>query len=209
MRPRIVVALAAVVLSACSDMTLPSAPTALDTPAPAAIAGVPSAGGTVTTSSTAAPSPAAANYEQKFMMGMIDHHQMAVETAEMCVSKAVHDELRQLCQSIIAAQTQEIQQMQDWLRKWYGVSYSPQTSNSARKDMARLAAANGAEFETMFMDMMIRHHRAAVNEGQTCLERAYHRQLIELCENIITTQSAEIAQMEEWLCQWYGRCASA
>ena len=203
------VAAVAALLGACSNAGGPTAPSALDVAG--GISTVGSAAGespTATTASTAAPSPTAANYEQKFMTGMIDHHQMAVEMAQVCLSKAVHDELRQMCESIIAAQSREIQQMQRWLRDWYAVSYSPQMDNRAERDIARLSAASGAEFEIMFMEMMIQHHRAAVEEGETCLTRAYHRQLIRLCENIIATQSAEIAQMEEWLCQWYGRCAT-
>ena len=56
------------------------------------------------------------------------------------------------------------------------------------------------------MEMMIRHHRAAVREGERCQERASHEELIALCHNIVTTQSAEIEQMQTWLCQCYGRC---
>lgn len=190
---------------ACSNQSSPTAPSAFDT------GGVPTAAagqaGTVTTAASAAPDPAAANYEVKFMTGMIDHHQMAIEMARLCLTRAVHDELRQLCESIIAAQSREIRQMQGWLQDWYSLTYSPQMSGAARKDMQRLSAASGAEFEIMFMEMMIRHHEAAVKEAQTCLERAYHRQLLRLCESIIAAQSAEIALMEQWLCEWYGRCS--
>ncbi len=70
----------------------------------------------------------------------------------------------------------------------------------------RLASLSGAEFEIAFMEMMIEHHEAAIREAEECLRRAYHRQLRRLCENIIETQSAEIEQMQTWLCQWYGIC---
>jgi uncharacterized protein (DUF305 family) len=65
---------------------------------------------------------------------------------------------------------------------------------------------NGAEFEIAFMEMMIKHHEKAIREGQHCGDTAYHAELRELCENIIRTQSAEITQMQTWLCQWYGEC---
>lgn len=38
------------------------------------------------------------------------------------------------------------------------------------------------------------------------MDRAYHAELRALCENIIVAQSAEIEQMQTWLCQWYGEC---
>ena len=156
--------------------------------------------------STPAPDKQTAKFEIDFMQGMIDHHAMAVAMAELCVQKAIHEELRQLCGDIIAAQSAEIQQMQGWLQEWYGVSYEPRMTNGAMRQMEKLASLSGAEFEIAFMEQMIRHHEAAIKEARTCLRRAYHVELRQLCENIIATQSAEIEQLQNWLCQWYGIC---
>jgi uncharacterized protein (DUF305 family) len=151
-----------------------------------------------------APDRSTAKFEVDFMQDMIDHHAMAVMIAEMCLDKAVHAELRSLCEDIEASQRQEIRQMQSWPRSWYGVSYAPEMKDTGQ--MKQLERASGAEFEIRFMEMMIRHHRAAIKEAQTCLERAYHGELKSLCQNIVRTQSAEIRQMQGWLCRWYGRC---
>ena len=156
--------------------------------------------------SSAAPASGTARYEIRFLQDMIDHHAMAVETARLCVAKAVHEELRQLCEQIIAAQSAEIEQMQRWLEQWYGISYEPQMKPADERMIERLASLGGAEFEIAFMEMMIDHHEAAIREAEDCLRRAYHRQLRRLCENIIETQSAEIEQMQTWLCEWYGIC---
>ena len=67
-------------------------------------------------------SHAQSRYELRFMTEMIDHHAMAVEMGEMCLSRAVHPELLAMCQEIIAAQMQEIETMQAWLQDWYGVT---------------------------------------------------------------------------------------
>jgi uncharacterized protein (DUF305 family) len=56
------------------------------------------------------------------------------------------------------------------------------------------------------MEMMIQHHEQAIKSARKCLDRAYHEELLQLCENIVRTQSAEIALMEIWLCNWYGIC---
>ena len=69
-----------------------------------------------------APTPAAARYEVKFMTDMIDHHMMAVMMSQHCVEKAVHEQLRTMCQEIIAAQMAEIGQLQKWLKSWYGMT---------------------------------------------------------------------------------------
>ena len=153
-----------------------------------------------------APTEAQVQYEVRFMMDMIDHHQMAVEMSQLCLTNAVHAELQTLCSEIIAVQQQEIVTMQTWLQDWYGVSYAPQMAEGAMQRMARMAGLSGAEFEIAFMKSMIRHHWKAVVRASGCLDRAYHQELVDMCAAIIETQVAEITLMRTWLCQWYGVC---
>ena len=153
-----------------------------------------------------APNKATAKFEITFMEGMIDHHFMAVQMANICLQKAVHEELRVLCQNIVNTQSQEITMMQSWLQDWYGISYQSQMKPGDMRMLEKLSSLNGAEFEVEFMQMMIEHHLAAIREASKCVERAYHEALRDLCENIIVTQAAEIEQMRTWLCQWYGVC---
>ncbi|HYO87581.1 MAG TPA: DUF305 domain-containing protein, partial [Candidatus Limnocylindrales bacterium] len=63
--------------------------------------------------------------EVRFLEGMIDHHQMALDMANHCLDRASTDEVRALCEAVIAAQTPEIEQMQGWLLDWYGIDYQP------------------------------------------------------------------------------------
>ena len=156
--------------------------------------------------SAPAPNASTARYEIKFMEDMIDHHMMAVMTAEVCVQKAVHEELRSLCEQIIGTQSQEIETMQQWLSDWYGVTYEPQMKSGDQKMVGRLASLSGSDFEIAFMEMMIQHHEGAIKAAEGCLKKAYHTELLELCEGIIEAQQAEIEQMETWLCEWYSIC---
>jgi uncharacterized protein (DUF305 family) len=154
-----------------------------------------------------APEPATAEYEVRFMEDMIEHHMMAVHMSEVCLAKAVHPELRQLCEQIIAVQQQEIATMEQWLAAWYGVSNHEHRMNPGHHHrMEKLAALSGASFEIEFMKEMIRHHRMAVVKASQCAERAYHDALQDLCEGMASSQLAEIRQMEDWLCAWYGLC---
>lgn len=147
-----------------------------------------------------------AQFEIRWMQNMIDHHHMAVMMAEICLQKAVHPELKTLCENIIAAQTREIRQMQGWLRDWYGITYEPQMKPGDMRQMEKMAALSPTEFEIAFMEEMIRHHRMAIMEAQMALRKASHEELKQLARDIIRTQSQEIQQMRTWLCQWYNRC---
>ncbi len=69
----------------------------------------------------AEPSPqmSAARFEKMFLQSMPDHHNMAVQTSQICLEKTQRPELRALCQQIITSQQREIGTMQGWLNKWY------------------------------------------------------------------------------------------
>ncbi|MBI5959387.1 MAG: DUF305 domain-containing protein [Chloroflexi bacterium] len=63
--------------------------------------------------------------EVRFLEGMIDHHQMALDMANDCLTKATTESLVTLCQNVIADQSREIEIMRGWLLVWYGIEYQP------------------------------------------------------------------------------------
>jgi uncharacterized protein (DUF305 family) len=58
------------------------------------------------------------------MTDMIDHHQMAVTMSEKLLKEAEHEELKELCENIITSQRGEIEQMESWLKDWYGIEHT-------------------------------------------------------------------------------------
>lgn len=48
-----------------------------------------------------------AKYEVRFMENMVDHHNMALEMARICLTNAVHFELQTMREQVIGAQQQE------------------------------------------------------------------------------------------------------
>jgi uncharacterized protein (DUF305 family) len=153
-----------------------------------------------------APSPTAAHFEVRFMTMMIDHHAMAVAMAEICLDKAIHPELESMCSDIIAAQSGEIDTMQTWLQEWYGISHEPEMTAGDQQQMDQLSLLEGEAFEIEFMKMLIRHHWKAVVRGSQCIERAYHPELVEMCESMVMAQLNEIQTLQGWLCSWYNVC---
>lgn len=63
--------------------------------------------------------------EVRFLEGMMDHHQMAVDMANDCLKKARTEALITICRNIITAQTAEIKTMHGWLLDWYQIGYNP------------------------------------------------------------------------------------
>jgi uncharacterized protein (DUF305 family) len=96
--------------------------------------------------------------EVRFIEGMIDHHQMALDMANDCLAKATTESVLSLCQNIIDAQSPEIEQMQAWLLEWYNIDYSPMSMNDMTGMMGMgMSDEMHAHMEQMssMMDMMM------------------------------------------------------
>ncbi|MBE9111558.1 DUF305 domain-containing protein [Nodosilinea sp. LEGE 07298] len=59
-------------------------------------------------------------FDQRFIDGMIPHHEGAVMMAEDLKVKSTRPELQTLADEIIASQQAEIDQMNQWRQDWYG-----------------------------------------------------------------------------------------
>ncbi|MDN6657628.1 Uncharacterized protein conserved in bacteria [Acidipropionibacterium jensenii] len=66
-------------------------------------------------------------------------------------------------------------------------------------DMAQLKAARGTAFDRLFLQKMIVHHQAAVEMSKTELTHGTNPQAISLAADIISSQTAQITQMQNML----------
>ncbi len=58
------------------------------------------------------------DFDKAFLLGMIPHHQGAVDMAILAKKYAKHPEILKMADDIIAAQQREIDQMKQWQRDW-------------------------------------------------------------------------------------------
>lgn len=66
----------------------------------------------------------AADFDRAFIEQMIPHHRMGVMMAAHAQANSQHRELRELQAAMVKVQSQEIAQMEQWYRQWYGHSGS-------------------------------------------------------------------------------------
>lgn len=69
--------------------------------------------------------------------------------------------------------------------------------------MAGLEGKTGDEFDKAFLSEMIMHHQGAVQMAQAALQHAKHQELKNMAQEIISAQTREITQMQEWQKSWY------
>jgi uncharacterized protein (DUF305 family) len=156
--------------------------------------------------SIAAPASASgprSKAEREFLVDMVGHHAMAVDMAEMAKERATHQELKDLADDIIAAQTEEMDRMRRWLKAWYGREVGDDHMGHEDEDMKMLEEATGAEFEVRFIAMMSVHHTQAIERALAVRRSRIHAKTRALTRSIVRTQQREIDQLQEWLVAWY------
>jgi uncharacterized protein (DUF305 family) len=177
-------ALLVVVLASCNTQAPPSSTT--DS----------SAHGGHSTAAADAP------YDALFIDAMVVHHQGAIVMAKQAILKAERPELRQLAEAIIKEQEAEIAQLQQWRRGWFP---DLDITSGAPMGMGPMQVADdpAKPFDQRFIEAMIPHHEAAVAMAREAQTRSEKPEITQLAGEIISAQEAEIAQMQQWLNDWY------
>jgi len=164
----------------------------------------------------------------RFMQNMIPHHGQAVQMANLVEGRSANDDLVTIAGKIKASQSDEIDFMRGWLenRGQEATAASTEGGHGAHgghgghaglseemmaamgmataSQMEELAAAEGVEFDRLFLTLMIRHHEGAVDMVTELLEQpgsAYDPVLFDFTNDIVNDQTKEIVQMGALLAQ--------
>jgi uncharacterized protein (DUF305 family) len=147
-----------------------------------------------------------------FAQDMIPHHEQAVEMAEMAASHTGNPAVQGLATEISAAQGPEVELMTQWLEAW-GQTPTQTSSGHDMGDMDmgdmpgmmdtdqmnQLTAASNADWDTLFLTLMIEHHEGALDMARTEIANGQNPDAIALAEKIEAAQRAEIARMRQML----------
>ncbi|WP_439659136.1 DUF305 domain-containing protein [Lentzea sp. HUAS TT2] len=137
-----------------------------------------------------------------FAQGMVPHHEQALDMAKLVPSRSSDDKVRALAQRVEKAQAPEITQLNGWLEEW-GAKQDhgghDMTGMMSDGDMARLDKATGAEFDRLWLEMMIKHHEGAVEMAKTELAQGQDDRAKKLAQAVIDGQQQEITEMKALL----------
>jgi uncharacterized protein (DUF305 family) len=156
-----------------------------------------------------------------FATDMIQHHAQALAMVDLAVGRDLSPEFTVVVEAIRMAQAPEIEQMTDWLTQWDEPIPATENDHANAEDgehdmegmeeddtgmdmpgmmsaeqMDELETASDAEFEDLFLTMMIEHHEGAIEMAKAEQEDGQFTPAITLAEQIVTTQTAEIGTMQ-------------
>ncbi|MFH9002264.1 DUF305 domain-containing protein [Streptomyces afghaniensis] len=175
-----------------------------------------SASPTKATGENAAPG-ASNDADVMFAQMMIPHHEQALEMSKLADGRASDAEIKTLAAEIEKAQDPEIQTMKAWLKGWGkpvsagesmpgmdhgsgGMDHgSGMSGMMSEEDMKKLEAAKGTEFDRMFAEMMIEHHKGAITMAEDEQKNGRNATAKKLAADVVKTQSAEVEKFEKIL----------
>lgn len=152
------------------------------------------------------------NLDKHFIERMIPHHEGAIDMAKLAKERSKLPEILTLSDSIIQSQSDEINQMKQWYKNWFGSDVA--TDSNENMGMGRGMMQGGmmggntsdievlrdsSNFDRSYLQEMIPHHQMAVMMAQMLLQGTSKPEMKELAQNIITAQEKEIEQMRSWL----------
>jgi uncharacterized protein (DUF305 family) len=168
-----------------------------------------------TTPATVAPGGSTATValneaDIEFAQGMIAHHEQAIEMAEIALDPNVgaSPEVINLATRIKGAQDPEVELMTGWLTAAGepvvmdtsdGHDMSSMDGMMTAEQMDTMAAMTGADFDQMWLEMMIAHHEGAISQSETVKAEGSNADVLALADQIISAQQGEITEMQALL----------
>jgi uncharacterized protein (DUF305 family) len=156
-----------------------------------------------------------------FASDMIQHHAQALSMVDLTLDRSLDPEVQALAEDIRAAQAPEIETMADWLTSWGeevpetmrdhvnsghdmddmsdnmdDMSHDDMPGMMSADDMDALENASDAEFQDMWLEMMVEHHEGAVEMAETEQEDGQFKDAVDLAGQIIDAQKQEIDTMQ-------------
>ena len=145
-----------------------------------------------------------------FMQGMIVHHQQAVDMAKLAKDRTNNKDVTAAATRIEASQKDEMKFMSDWLTQRGEPVAMPAMDHAHHGDhsmmkgmatpaqMAELAAASGTAFDRLFFQLMIAHHKGALDMVDDLLDQpgtAYDPEMGRFADDVKNEQRSEIEKM--------------
>ncbi|ANS78126.1 putative secreted protein [Serinicoccus hydrothermalis] len=150
--------------------------------------------------------------DEMFMHMMAPHHHQAVLMSRMAPSRASDPQVKALADRILVEQGLEIDAMQGWqARNGLPVTNEKKAYREMLKDpemvemmgmatkqeMRALRNSDGADFDALFLDLMIPHHEGAIDMAVDVSVNGTDSFVRQFASDLMVTQEAQIYEMEQ------------
>jgi len=156
--------------------------------------------------------PEASEEDVAFVQGMVPHHEQALQMTSLVRDRAANERIVLFAERMDISQKDEIRLMQDWLVARGDIFGDEDHHHSGElmpgmlteEEMAALRAAEGEEFDQLFLEGMIGHHLGAIQMVEDLLGSdggGSDPEIFQLAQHIDSDQRIEIDRMQQLLAE--------
>ena len=168
-------------------------------------------------------------YDLHFIDMMMMHHRQGTAMARLAERKGSTPALRAFANKTADDQEKELLELKKHRDHWY--AGAPEMDHSQmmaqmpgmadhgnmktgmkmdmQGDIAKLQAASGKQFDSLFLDMMIPHHQMAIDMAKEATTKAEHAEIKEMARLTVIKQQKEVADMNRLKGGGMGKTAKA
>lgn len=159
--------------------------------------------------------PSADSVEVGFAQDMLRHHEQAIELAKLELANGTDPTARAFAEEVLIFQSYEMGLLDQMLADWgynrqersdeamtwmdHAVPVEAMPGMVPEEQLDELAAAEGAEADALFLELMIGHHEGGIHMADAAAERTGNDRLREVAEIISRNQALEIEEYEQLL----------
>lgn len=136
------------------------------------------------------------SWEESFLKFMIPHHQEAIDTSKILLTKTENLEIKNLLSNVITAQEKEVKIMNNLVNDFYKNENVFEYDNMMDENLEKYDTKKA---EKIYLEWMIIHHKWAIQMAQKMLEYEMKPETKIIVDNIISSQQSEIDFMNELL----------
>lgn len=145
----------------------------------------------------------------EFATAMIPLHAEALAMVDVALPRDLSPEARAVADEVQLEGSAEVQEMTSWLTSWdepipetvrdhvnagHGDEHGDD-HEAASEDLAELEAARGAEFEELWIDLMVENHEEAISVAETEQSDGIFQPGVDLAESIATAHGDRVDRL--------------
>jgi len=143
------------------------------------------------------------DFDMDFANMLIEHHQGAIDMAQVEVSKGNDEKMKATAQKIITMQTQEQDKLRDIVK-----NSKPSGMKMGEGELQKSMSAMNSKMKSMqmrgnvdkdFATMMMSHHQDGISMSKMERKNGMNSKLKQLVQKGITDQQKDISEFKAWL----------
>ena len=152
------------------------------------------------------------DFDNDFAKAMIEHHQGAIEMANIEIASGTDPKIKSMAEKMIAAQKAEQEKLRTILANHKPVveefAHKGEHAHDEHNELMEAMEENENSMKSMtmtgdvdkdFVMMMIPHHQSAITMADNEISHGHHVELKQMAQQMRVDQTNEIKEMQMWL----------